>query len=67
MRFEDTGCDYLLVDEAHSFKNKHRICNIDELSCTTAAERAEDLSLKMSVLRRMRRDEARAAGVPEHK
>lgn len=67
LRFEDTGCDYLLVDEAHSFKNKHRICNIDELSCTTAAERAEDLSLKMSVLRRMRRDEARAAGVPEHK
>ncbi len=67
LRFEDTGCDYLLMDEAHSYKNKHRVCNIDELSCTTAAERAEDLSMKMSVLRRMRRDEARAAGIPEHK
>lgn len=66
LRFEESGCDYLLIDEAHMYKNKQRVCNIEELSCATAAQRAEDLSLKLDVLRERRRDEARARGVPEH-
>ena len=66
LRFEESGCDYLLVDEAHMYKNKQRVCNIEELSCTTAAQRAEDLGLKLDVLRQRRRDEALARGIPEH-
>ena len=55
------------IDEAHHYKNKQRVCNIEELSCPTAAQRAEDLALKLQVLRQRRRDEARAAGVPQHR
>ena len=66
LRFEESGCDYVLIDEAHMYKNKQRMCNIEELSCTTAAQRAEDLSLKLDVLRERRHDEARARGIPEH-
>lgn len=66
LRFEESGCDYLLIDEAHMYKNKQRVCNIEELSCATAAQRAEDLSLKLDVLRERRHDEARARGIPEH-
>ncbi|MDP7707410.1 helicase-related protein [Mycobacterium sp. TY815] len=65
LRFEQTGCDYLIIDEAHMFKNKGRLSNIDELSCPTAAQRAEDLAMKLELLRQRRRDEARAAGIPE--
>jgi hypothetical protein len=66
LRFEETGCDYLCVDEAHMYKNKQRVCNIEELSCPTAAQRAEDLGLKLEVLRQRRRDEALARGIAEH-
>ena len=47
------------------YKNKQRVCNIEELSCPTASQRAEDLALKLQVLRQRRRDEALAAGIPE--
>lgn len=67
LRFEETGCDYLFIDEAHWYKNKQRICNIDELSCPAASQRAEDLALKLQVLRQRRRDEALAAGIPAHR
>jgi N12 class adenine-specific DNA methylase len=53
------------IDEAHYYKNKQRVCNIEELSCPTAAQRAEDLALKLQVLGQRRVDEARAAGIPE--
>ena len=49
------------------FKNLGRMCNIDELSCPTASQRAEDLSMKLTVLRQRRRDEALAAGIPAHR
>jgi N12 class adenine-specific DNA methylase len=65
LRFEESGCDYVLIDEAHMYKNKQRVCNIEELSCANAAQRAEDLSLKLDVLRERRHDEARARGIPE--
>jgi N12 class adenine-specific DNA methylase len=63
LRFEQTGCDYLIIDEAHMYKNKGRLSNIEELSCPAGAQRAEDLSMKLDVLRQRRRDEARAAGL----
>jgi N12 class adenine-specific DNA methylase len=66
LRFEETGCDYLLIDEAHMYKNKRRMCNIPELSYTDSAGRAEDLALKLDVLRQRRHDEALARGIPEH-
>ncbi|VBA34343.1 hypothetical protein LAUMK35_05711 [Mycobacterium pseudokansasii] len=66
LRFEDSGCDYLMIDEAHTYKNLGRTCNIEELSCTSASQRAEDLALKLRALRQRRRDEAAAHGLPSH-
>ncbi|MDQ1308306.1 MAG: hypothetical protein QG671_4140, partial [Actinomycetota bacterium] len=63
LQFEASGADYLFIDEAHHYKNLHRLCNIDELSYTGSPERAEDLALKLDVLRRRRRDEAAIAGI----
>ena len=51
LSFENSGCDYLFVDEAHYYKNLQRVCNITELNCTNSSERAEDLALKLRVLR----------------
>ena len=44
-----------------------RTCNIEELSCPNASQRAEDPSLKLKVLRQRRRDEALAKGLPAHR
>lgn len=63
LKFEETGGDYLFIDEAHMYKNKGRLSNIEELSCPAAAQRAEDLAMKLEVLRRRRHDEGRAAGL----
>ncbi|ORJ54338.1 helicase-related protein [Mycobacterium simiae] len=67
LRFEESGCDYLMIDEAHTYKNLGRTCNIEELSCPNASQRAEDLALKLKALRQRRRDEARAKGIPAHR
>lgn len=63
LKFEESGGDYLFIDEAHMYKNKGRLSNIEELSCAAAAQRAEDLAMKLEVLRRRRHDEGRAAGL----
>lgn len=55
------------VDEADTYKNLGRTCNIEELSCPNASQRAEDLALKLTVLRQRRRDEALAKGIPAHR
>jgi len=60
--FEDTGADYLLIDEAHYWKNRGRASAVRELACTPGSQQAEDLVMKLDVLREKRRDEARAAG-----
>ena len=65
LTWENSGCDYLAIDEAHHFKNLQRLCNIEELSYTQSSERAEDLALKLDVLRRRRRDEAAITGIRE--
>ena len=63
--FEQTGCDYLFVDEAHHYKNKTRLSQVRELSCPSGSNKATDLDLKLMVLRQRRHNEALAAGVPE--
>lgn len=63
LRFEQTGCDYLLIDEAHHYKNKTRNSQIEELACPDGSTRAEDLAMKIDLLRQRRRDEAQAAGL----
>lgn len=67
LRFEESGCDYLMIDEADTYKNLGRTCNIEELSCPNASQRAEDLALKLTLLRQRRRDEALAKGIPAHR
>lgn len=67
LRFSDSGADYLMIDEAHLYKNKQRLCGIEELNCSTASQRAEDLFLKLSILRQRRQDEGRAAGIAPHR
>ncbi len=62
MTFEDTGADYLLIDEAHYWKNRGRASAVRELACTPGSQQAEDLVMKLDVLREKRRDEAAAAG-----
>ncbi|MDT5054703.1 MAG: hypothetical protein QOF66_3069, partial [Mycobacterium sp.] len=67
LSFSESGCDYLFVDEAHYFKNLQRVSNIAELNCTSGSQRAEDLALKLRILRDRRYDEARAAGISPHR
>jgi N12 class adenine-specific DNA methylase len=62
LSFEQTGCDYLFVDEAHMYKNRGRVSGVAELACTPGAQQAEDLALKLEALRERRRDAHRAAG-----
>jgi hypothetical protein len=50
------------IDEAHMYKNKARTCHIQELAISQPSMRADDLAMKLMVLRRRRREEAKAAG-----
>ncbi|MDY6811625.1 MAG: DEAD/DEAH box helicase family protein, partial [Actinomycetota bacterium] len=59
--FEQSGCDYLIVDEAHGYKNKARECAIDSLS-HEGSQKAEDLALKLSHLRELAQGRAAAEG-----
>ncbi len=52
VRFEETGIDYLFVDEAHAYKNRRVDSSIDGLA-TTGSQRAQDLDSKLWALRRM--------------
>lgn len=60
--FEHTGCDYLMIDEAHMYKNRTRLSPVKELACPDGSERADDLAMKMEMLRGRRREDAIAAG-----
>jgi hypothetical protein len=48
--FEQTGIDYLFVDEAHEFKNLDTLSNIRDASIT-GSKRASDLHMKLEYLR----------------
>lgn len=52
VRFEETGVDYLFVDEAHAYKNRRVDSSIDGVA-NTGSQRAQDLDSKLWALRRM--------------
>ena len=51
MTFEQTGVDYVFVDEAHLFKNLHTESNIRS-AAIDGSNRAQDLDMKLDWLRR---------------
>ena len=48
--FEETGIDYLMVDEAHGYKNLRTVSNIPGVAIE-GSQRASDLDMKMAYLR----------------
>jgi N12 class adenine-specific DNA methylase len=50
LTFEDTGVDYLFVDEAHDYKNLRTVTNIKGAEIT-GSMRATDMHLKLEYLR----------------
>ena len=50
MTFEQTGCDHLIVDEAHLYKNLVRACDISDLN-HVGSQMASDLDMKIHALR----------------
>ncbi len=58
LTFNDTGCDYLIVDEAHLYKNLFRQSRVDELN-HPGSNRATDLDMKLDLLREKHRSEGR--------
>ena len=62
LTWEMVGADYIFLDEAHLFKNRERVSAVRELACTPGSQQAEDLVMKLDVLRESRRDAAAAAG-----
>jgi N12 class adenine-specific DNA methylase len=48
--FEQTGIDYLMVDEAHGYSNLRTLSNIQGAG-TTGSDKATDLHMKMEYLR----------------
>lgn len=61
MTWEQTGCDYLMVDEAHHFKNLARASDISDLA-HAGSQMAFDLDMKLTVLREFRTDIAKREG-----
>ncbi len=53
LTFEETGIDYLFVDEAHAYKNLATISNIPG-AAIAGSKRASDLHMKIDYLRRAR-------------
>jgi len=52
LTFEDTGVDYLFVDEAHDYKNLRTVTNIKGAEIA-GSMRATDMHLKLEYLRRV--------------
>ncbi len=57
IKFEQTGCDYLFVDEAHHYKNKMVISGTKDLARTDEPQRATDLDMKLRYLRAAKPDQ----------
>lgn len=60
--FEETGCDYLFVDEAHNFKNLRRSSDFQELG-HVGSQRASDIDYKLRSLRELKTEIAVRSGV----
>jgi len=50
IHFEETGVDYLIVDEAHLYKNLATVSNISD-AAIDGSQRATDLHMKLELLR----------------
>ncbi|MCD8372187.1 MAG: DUF3849 domain-containing protein, partial [Clostridia bacterium] len=52
LKFEDLGVDYLVVDEAHYYKNKFLFTKMNNVAgiSTTASQRASDMELKIDYI-----------------
>ena len=61
--FEQSGADYLFIDEAHLYKNLARTSGVQELS-HPGSDQAMDLKLKLDYLRNRKRQDADTAGIP---
>ncbi|NCL75738.1 hypothetical protein AIIKEEIJ_03208 [Rhodococcus sp. YH1] len=61
LTFEQSGCDFLFIDEAHDYKNLTRPSNSADLSVTNGSQRATDLEMKAKYLR----EKARARGAEQ--
>jgi N12 class adenine-specific DNA methylase len=48
--FEQTGCDYLFVDEAHAYKNKRIVTGMKEFAHEGSGQ-AEDMAMKLDHVR----------------
>lgn len=59
--FESTGCDFIIVDEAHGYKNKARACAVEDLA-HPGSGLAEDLAMKLEILRDRAQDRALQEG-----
>lgn len=51
LTFEQSGCDFIWVDEAHYYKNLARASNSADLSLVQGSQRASDLEMKARYLR----------------
>ncbi|MCZ1073264.1 helicase-related protein [Rhodococcus sp. A5(2022)] len=61
LTFEQSGCDFLFIDEAHDYKNLTRPSNSADLAVTNGSQRATDLEMKAKHLR----EKARALGAEQ--
>lgn len=61
LTFEQTGCDFLMVDEAHHYKNLARASDVADLA-HSGSQKAADLEMKLEVLREFREDVAQRDG-----
>ncbi|MCT7294412.1 hypothetical protein NVV99_26435, partial [Rhodococcus sp. PAE-6] len=61
LTFEQSGCDFLFIDEAHDYKNLTRPSNSADLAVTNGSQRATDLEMKAKYLR----EKARALGAEQ--
>ncbi|WP_302071577.1 helicase-related protein [Rhodococcus ruber] len=64
LTFEQSGCDFLFVDEAHDYKNLTRPSNSADLSVPTGSQRATDLEMKAKYLREQARARGAEQGMP---
>ncbi|BDB63460.1 hypothetical protein RDE2_52540 (plasmid) [Rhodococcus sp. RDE2] len=64
LTFEQSGCDFMFIDEAHDYKNLTRPSNSADLSVTSGSQRATDLEMKAKYLREQARKRNAEQGVP---
>ena len=61
--FEATPCDYLIVDEAHLYKNLQRTSRVEDIS-HPGSNRASDLDMKLNYLRDTRAERGQSETAP---